>query len=210
MTNIMETTVKNWENKEVGKVSLNEEIFGQEERRDILDRVVQWQLSKARSGCHKAKQRNEVSGSTRKIYRQKGTGQARHGSVKAPIFIGGGIVFGPVVRSHGYKLNKKIRALGLKVALSTKLNKNSLIVLDNLKVESYKTQQLQKKLNTLGLKSALLVDTELDQNLVNSSANIINIDVLPVAGLNVYDILRRDVLVVSKDALSAIEKRLEC
>jgi large subunit ribosomal protein L4 len=207
---MVEAVIKNWEDKEVGKLKLSEEVFAQEVREDILHRVVAWQLSKARSGCHKAKQRNEVSGSTRKIYRQKGTGQARHGSIKAPIFIGGGITFGPVVRSHGYSLNKKVRSLGLKVALSLKCQEKSIIVLDSIKLDSYKTANLQKKLDKLGITSGLIVDSELDQNLVSSSANIPNVDVLPLIGLNVYDILRHQTLVISKDAIDAIEKRLTC
>ncbi len=207
---MVEAVIKNWEDKEVGKLKLSEEVFGQAAREDILHRVVTWQMSKARSGCHKTKERNEVSGSTRKIYRQKGTGQARHGSIKAPIFIGGGITFGPVVRSHGYSLNKKVRTLALKVALSLKFREKSIIVLDSAKFDSYKTASLKEKLNKFGLKSVLIVDSELDQNLVNSSANIPGVDVLPLVGLNVYDILRHQTLVISKDAIDAIEKRLAC
>lgn len=207
---MVEAVIKNWENKEVGKLKLSEEVFGQEAREDIMHRVVQWQLSKRRLGCHKTKERNEVSGSTRKIYRQKGTGQARHGSIKAPIFIGGGITFGPVVRSHEYSLNKKVRTLGLKVALSLKCRENSIIVLDTLKLDSYKTASLNEKLGSLSVSSVLIVDVELDQNLVNSSANIPNVDVIPLVGLNVYDILRHRNLVISKEAIDAIEKRLAC
>ncbi|MDF3047863.1 MAG: ribosomal protein [Candidatus Midichloriaceae bacterium] len=207
---MVETVIKNWDNKEVSKLKLSEEVFAQDIREDILHRVVQWQLSKARSGTHKTKQRNEVSGSTRKIYRQKGTGQARHGSIKAPIFVGGGTTFGPVVRSHEYSLNKKIRILGLKVALSLKCLENSIIVLDSAKLDSYKTSGLSGKLKGLNASSALIVDVELDQNLVNSSANIPYVDVIPLGGLNVYDILRHQTLLISKEAVDAIEKRFAC
>lgn len=202
--------VKNWDNDEVEKFQLNMNIFGLELRKDILHKVVQWQLSKARLGCHKTKQRNEVAGSTRKIYRQKGTGQARHGSIKAPIFVGGGTVFGPVVRSHEYNLNKKVRQLGLKIALSYKYANNSIIVIDSLKLDSYKTAKFKEKINKLGLESALLIDSELDQNLICAAANIPNVDVLPVIGLNVYDILNHKILIISKDALSGIDTRLVC
>lgn len=207
---MVEAVLKNWENKEVGKVKLSADIFSQENRSDILHRVVQWQLAKRRLGCHQTKERNEVSGSTRKIYRQKGTGQARHGSIKAPIFIGGGITFGPHVRSHGYSLNKKVRTLGLKVALSLKCSEKSIIFLDSVKLDSYKTSGLEEKLKGFGVKSALIIDGELDQNLVSAAGNIVNIDVLPVAGLNVYDILRHQTIIVSKEAVDAIEKRLAC
>jgi large subunit ribosomal protein L4 len=204
----MELVVKNFDSKDVGKIILSQDIFGLEVQTDILYRVVHWQLAKRRSGCHKVKARAEVSYSTRKIYRQKGTGQARHGSRKAPIFIGGGIVFGPVVRSHEYSLNKKIRKLGLKNALSLKFREESIIVLENAKLEEIKTAEFAKKFQNFNAKSALIVDSEIDINLKNSSANIHNVNVLPVCGLNVYDILKHDKLVVSLDALKKIEERL--
>lgn len=204
----MEVAVKNFDSQEVGKITLDQDIFGLEVQTDILYRVVHWQLAKRRSGCHKTKQRAEVAYSTRKIYRQKGTGQARHGSRKAPVFIGGGIVFGPVVRSHGYSLNKKIRKLGLRNALSLKFREGSIIVLENAKLERAKTAELVQKFKAFDAKSALIVDSEIDINLRNSSANIHNVNVLPVCGLNVYDILKHEKLVVSLDALKKIEERL--
>jgi large subunit ribosomal protein L4 len=202
--------VVNWSGEVADSIELEASVFNLEYRPDILHRVVEWQRSGARSGCHKAKQRNEVSGSTRKIYKQKGTGQARHGSIKAPIFIGGGIVFGPVVRSHGYKLNKKVRALGLRVALSKKVSEKNLIVLEDMSLDSYKTALLQAKLGSLGLNSALFVDTGLDENLIKASNGLLNIDVIEVQGINVLDIISHQTLVVSKKALLEIEARLKC
>ena len=206
----MKMIVKNWDNKEAGKVDLNPEVFGQALRMDILDRVVQWQLSKARSGNHKTKQRSEIAGSMKKIYRQKGTGQARHSTKKANIFVGGGVTFGPQVRSHAYKLNKKVRTLGLKVALSHKQAEGKLVIVESGKLDSFKTADFRKKLSDSGIKSALIVDVELDQNLVNASYNVPHVDVLPTVGINVYDILKHDTLVITQDALKAIEERLSC
>lgn len=205
-----EIIIRNWKDDEVGKLQLNSDIFGVSIREDILHRVVQWQLSKARLGCHKVKQRNEVNGSTRKIYRQKGTGQARHGSIKAPIFVGGGTVFGPVVRSHEYSLNKKVRKMGLKIALSAKASTNCILVIDSLKLESHKTCDFKKAINAFNNKSILIVDSIIDKNLNHASANIVGIDTLPVNGLNVYDILKHELLIISESALSDIEKRLAC
>ncbi|MFI4984316.1 MAG: 50S ribosomal protein L4 [Rickettsiales bacterium] len=196
--------------KEVGKVDLNETVFGEEYRADILSRVVHWQQAKARSGCHKTMHRGEVSGSTRKIYKQKGTGQARHGSIKAPIFVGGGIVFGPVVRDHGYKLNKKIVNLGLKVALSLKQKQNSFIVLDQAESKTAKTSELKSKLQTLEAKSVLIIDSEININTKLSCGNLHNINVLPTKGLNVVDILKHEKVAVTKAALKEIEERLAC
>jgi large subunit ribosomal protein L4 len=204
----MQVAVKNLDNKDIGNVTLSDTIFGEEYRADILHRVIQWQLAKRRSGCHKTKQRAEVAFSTRKIYKQKGTGRARHGSRKAPIFVGGGTVFGPHVRSHAVSLNKKIRLLGLKVALSLKLKENSIIILDSLKLKSAKTIDMKKKLKNFDAKSFLMVDTEVDANLRMSIANMHNVDVLPVMGMNVYDILRHTNLMLTTDAIKAIEARL--
>jgi len=204
----MQVEVKNLSNDVVGKTELSTNIFGLDVSTDVLYRVVHWQLAKRRSGCHKTKARAEVAYSTKKIYRQKGTGGARHGSKKAPIFVGGGIVFGPVVRSHEYSLNKKIRKLGLKNALSLKLREDSVIVLDNVTLEDAKTSEFAKKMKNFDVKSALIVDADVNGNLKKSAANLHNINVLPVCGLNVYDILRHQKLVVSVDALKAIEERL--
>lgn len=202
-----EVKIRNLENIETGKHKLSDDIFGKPERVDILHRVVNWQLSKARSGCHKAKQRNEVSGSTRKIYKQKGTGQARHGSIKAPIFIGGGIVFGPVVRSHEYSLNKKVRSLGLKVALSKKLRDDRFVVVEDFKLESYKSASLKNVLNKFEVKNCLIIDDSIDPNLEKAASNLAHVNVLPVAGLNVLSLLRSDVVIITKSAVDSVEKR---
>jgi large subunit ribosomal protein L4 len=206
----MQVEIKNFDNKEAGKTELNTDIFGQEFRSDILARVVQWQRDRARSGCHMVKDRSLVTATTKKMYKQKGTGQARHGSMKAPIFVGGGTVFGPVVRSHGYSLNKKVRKLGLKVALSLKLRENSFIVLNNANVESDKTSDLSKKIKSFDSKSVLIIDSTVDEKLKLSSRNLKGVDVLPVMGLNVLDILKHDKVLMTVDALKEVEKRLSC
>ncbi len=206
----MQVEIRNLDNKEAGKTELNAEIFGQEYRSDVLARVVQWQRDRARSGCHMVKDRSLVTATTKKMYKQKGTGQARHGSYKAPIFVGGGTVFGPVVRSHGYSLNKKIRNLGLKVALSLKLKEKSFIVLSNAKVESDKTSDLSRKIKNFDSKSVLIIDSTVDEKLKLSSRNLKGVDVLPVMGLNVLDILKHDKLMMTVDALKEVEKRLAC
>lgn len=204
----MKADIKNFDNKEVGKADLNKDIFAAEFRSDILARVVDWQRAGARSGCHKTKQRSEIKGTTKKVYKQKGTGQARHGSKKAPIYVGGGIVFGPVVRSHAYKLNKKVRKLALRVALSLKLKEKSFIVLDNVNVESEKTADLSKKIKNFDSKSVLIIDSTVNEKLKLSSRNLKNVDVLPVEGMNVYDILKHEKLLMTVDALKDVEKRL--
>lgn len=207
----MQVIVKNLENKEVGKVDLNDQIFNApSDRTDILHRVVQWQLSKARSGCHKVKGRSEVTGTTKKIYKQKGTGQARHGAATAPIFVGGGIVFGPVVRSHEYSLNKKVRKLGLKVALSLKHSQNSIIVLDSAEMKEVKSSELRDRLDSFGGKKVLLVDKVFNENTSKSASNLKHVNVLPSMGLNVVDILKHDRVLITKAALEDIEARLQC
>jgi large subunit ribosomal protein L4 len=206
----MQVEIKNFDNKEAGKTELDTDIFGQEFRSDILARVVQWQRDRARSGCHMVKDRSLVTATTKKMYKQKGTGQARHGSMKAPIFVGGGTVFGPVVRSHGYSLNKKVRKLGLKIALSLKLRENSFIVLNNANVESDKTSDLSKKIKSFDSKSVLIIDSTVDEKLKLSSRNLKGVDVLPVMGLNVLDILKHDKVLMTVDALKEVEKRLSC
>ena len=207
----MQIVVKNLENKEVGKVDLNDQIFNApSDRSDILHRVVQWQLSKARSGCHKVKGRSEVTGTTKKIYKQKGTGQARHGAATAPIFVGGGIVFGPVVRSHEYSLNKKVRKMGLKVALSLKHSQNSIIVLDSAEMKEVKSSSLREKLNSFGGQKFLIVDKVFNENTSRSASNLKHVNVLPSMGLNVVDILKHDKVLITKAALEDIEARLAC
>jgi len=204
----MQVEIKNIENKKVGTTDLNESIFSEEFRSDILARVVDWQRAKARSGCHKVKGRSEVNGTTKKAYKQKGTGQARHGAKTAPIFVGGGQVHGPVVRSHEYSLNKKVRKLGLRVALSLKLRENSFIVLDNTNIGSEKTADLSKQLQSFDSKSVLIIDSNVNENLKKSSRNLMNVDVLPVEGLNVLDILKHKTILMTVDAVKDVEKRL--
>jgi len=188
-----------------GSVDLDEGIFGLEPREDLLQRAVRWQLAKRQAGTHKSKGRSEVVGSTRKIVRQKGSGGARHGNRKAPQFRGGGKAFGPVVRSHEHSLPKKVRKLALKHALSAKQAEGKLVVLDEAKIAGPKTKELAGNLDKLGLANALLIDGTVDENLARAAANIPNVDVLPSVGANVYDILRRDTLVLTKAGLENLE-----
>lgn len=193
-----------------GSVDLSDEIFGLEPRTDILQRMVRWQLAKRQAGTHKSKTRGEVHGTTAKMYKQKGTGRARHGAKTAPQFRGGGKAFGPVVRSHAHDLPKKVRALALKHALSAKVKSDSLIVLEAATAESAKTKALLDQFAKLGLASALVVGGgEVEENFRLAARNIPNVDVLPVQGINVYDILRRDKLVLTKAAIEALEERFK-
>ncbi|MDI7775144.1 50S ribosomal protein L4 [Asticcacaulis sp. EMRT-3] len=192
-----------------GSVDVSDLVFGIENiRADILARVVNWQLAKRRAGTHKVQTRNENSRTGKKMYKQKGSGGARHGSRRAPQFVGGSRAFGPVVRDHGFDLQKKVRALGLRHALSSKVRDGSLIVLDQAVLDAPKTAALRASFEKLGLKNALFITgAEVDANFAMASRNIPNIDVLPTAGLNVYDILRRHTLVLTKSAVEAIEAR---
>ena len=192
-----------------GTVELNDEIFGLEPRADILHRVVRWQRAHAQQGTHSTLGRADVSYSTKKIYRQKGTGGARHGSKKAPIFRHGGIYKGPLPRSHEHDLNKKFRALGLKHALSAKLKAGELVVIESAAVAEAKTAILAKQLSKLGWKRALIIDGSVDEGFARAARNIENLDVLPTIGANVYDILRSDTLVLTKAAVEALEARLK-
>lgn len=206
----MKLDVTTLEAKKAGSVDLPDEVFALEPRADILHRMVTYQLAKRRAGTHKTKTRAEVHGTGKKMYRQKGTGGARHGDRKVPQFRGGGKAFGPVVRSHAIGLNKKIRALALKHALSSKAAAGDLIVLDEAKLEAPKTKALKDAFAKLGLSNALIVDgAELDENFALAARNIPHTDVLPVQGINVYDILRRDKLVLTKAALEALEARFK-
>ena len=172
--------------------------------------MVRWQRNKAQAGTHKVKTRSEVKYSTKKIYRQKGTGGARHGARSAPIFRGGGIYKGPVVRSHGHELTKKFRALGLKHALSSKAADGSLVVLDNIEMKDAKTGSLAKAVKDLGWKRVLVIDgADVNENFAKAAANIDGVDVLPSMGANVYDILKRDTLVITKAGVEALEARLK-
>jgi large subunit ribosomal protein L4 len=194
-----------------GAVELPDDIFGIAEiRADLLQRVVTWQLAKRRAGTHKVQTRNEVSRTGKKMYRQKGTGGARHGSRRAAQFVGGARAFGPVVRSHAFDLPKKVRALALRHALSSKAGAGHLIILDQAAIEGPRTATLRTDLAALGLTNVLIIaGAEVDANLKLAARNIPNVDVLPDAGLNVYDVLRRDKLVLTKDAVDAIRARFE-
>ncbi|MDE1996921.1 MAG: 50S ribosomal protein L4 [Rhizobiaceae bacterium] len=206
----MELNVKTLEGKDAGKVSLSDAIFGLEPREDILARVIRWQLAKKQQGTHQAKGRADVSRTGAKMYKQKGTGRARHHSARAPQFRGGGKAHGPVARSHEHDLPKKVRALGLRHALSAKLKAEDVIVIDNLVATEAKTKALAGAFETLGLTNALFIGgAELDSNFKLAAKNIPNIDVLPVQGINVYDILRRGKLVLSKAAVEALEERFK-
>ncbi|QGA56046.1 50S ribosomal protein L4 [Brucella sp. 458] len=206
----MDLTITTLEGKDVGKVKLNEEIFGLDPRDDILQRVVRWQLARRQQGSHKAQGRGDVSRTGSKMYKQKGTGRARHHSARAPQFRGGGQAHGPVVRNHDHDLPKKVRALGLRHALSAKAKASDLIIIDDLASTDAKTKQLVSQFAKLGLENALLIGgAEIDANFQRAASNIPNIDVLPVQGINVYDILRRGKLVLSKAAVEALEERFK-
>ncbi|WP_347820723.1 50S ribosomal protein L4 [uncultured Planktomarina sp.] len=192
-----------------GSINLNEALFGLEPRVDILHRVVRWQRNNAQAGTHKVKTRSEVSYSTKKIYRQKGTGGARHGARSAPIFRGGGVYKGPTPRSHGHDLPKKVRALGLKHALSAKAKAGELVVIDAA-VSDGKTSALAKAVANLGWKRALIIDgAAVNENFAQAARNIEGLDILPTMGANVFDILKRDTLVITKAGLEALEARLK-
>jgi len=192
-----------------GSIELSDAIFGiQDIRGDILQRMVTWQLAKRRAGTHKVQVRNEVSRTGKKMYKQKGTGGARHGSRRAAQFVGGARAHGPVVRSHAFDLPKKVRALALRHALSSKAKAGALVVVDTVSLSDAKTGALRAKLSTLGLTNALVIaGAEVDANFAMAARNIPNLDVLPNAGLNVYDVLRRQTLVLSRDAVEAIQAR---
>lgn len=192
-----------------GSVELTEDIFGLEPRADILQRVVRWQRNKAQAGTHKVKTRSETSYSKKKIYRQKGTGGARHGDRNAPIFRKGGIYKGPTPRSHGHDLPKKVRQLGLKHALSAKAKEGSLVILDNASTDG-KTSALAKQVKDLGWKRTLVIDgSDVNEQFATAARNIDGLDILPTMGANVYDILKRDTLVITKAGVEALEARLK-
>ena len=206
----MKCPVMTLANKKAGDIELDDAVFGLPARPDILARMVNWQLAKRRAGTHKVKSRGEVSGSTRKLYRQKGTGHARMGSARTSQRRGGGSAFGPVVRDHAHGLNKKVRTLALKTALSAKAAEGKLVVLESAQVKSPKTGELAKSLGALGWTSVLLIDgARVDDNFARAVRNIPCIDVMPQQGANVYDILRREMLVLTKDAVAALEARLK-
>lgn len=204
----MQIDIKTLDNTTAGSTELPDDLFGAAPRPDIMARVVHWQQAKRRAGTHKVKGMGEVSGTTKKPYRQKGTGNARQGSLRAPQFRTGGAVHGPVVRSHAYGLPKKVRRLGLISALSQKQRDGKLVVLDAASGGSGKTKELKAKLIALGWKSVLVVDHTVDSSFLLASRNIIGVDVLPTVGANVYDILAHDVLAITTAGVEGLKARL--
>ena len=206
----MKLKVINLDNKAAGDIDLADDIFGADVRKDLLARMVNYQLAKRRAGTHKVKTRGEVSGTTRKQFRQKGTGRARQGSNRVTQFRGGGTVFGPEVRDHSHKLQKKVRKAALKCALSAKQAEGKLIIIDEAKLKAPKTKDLAGRLAKLGWQDVLVVaGAEVDANFGKAAANIPHLDVLPCQGANVYDILRRDTLVLTREAVETLEARLK-
>ena len=205
----MKCDVLTLENKKVGSIDLADGVFGSEVRKDIISRMVNWQLAKRRSGNHKTKNVSEIRGTTAKPWNQKGTGRARAGTVRSTQFRGGATVFGPVVRDHGHKLPRKVRRMALRSALSSKQAEGKLKILDVAKLDKPKTKDLAAKLSVLGWSNVLIVaGAEVDGNLALAAANIANVDVLPQQGVNVYDIIRREILVLTKDATAHLQERL--
>lgn len=204
----MKTKVLSLDSKDAGEIELSDAIFGLEPRADLIQRVVVWQLAKRRAGTHKTKTRGEVNRTTKKMYRQKGTGSARHGARSAPQFVGGGKAMAPVLRSHEFDLPKKVRALGLRHALSAKAQSSKLVVLEAATASEVKTKALAQRLAKLGDATLLIVDGAFDDNFAKSARNLAKVSLLAAGGLNVYDVLRRDTLVLTRAAVKAIEERL--
>jgi large subunit ribosomal protein L4 len=204
----MQVPVITLDNGTAGEIELPEALFAAQPRADIMARVVHWQLAKRRAGTHKVKGMGEVSGTTKKPYRQKGTGNARQGSLRAPQFRTGGVVHGPVVRDHGYSLNKKVRRLGLISALSQKAAQGKLVVLETASTAEAKTSVLAKQLKALGWTSALVVDAQVDEGFGRGIRNLPHMHVLPTIGANVYDILNHDVLALTRAGVAALTERL--
>jgi large subunit ribosomal protein L4 len=206
---VSKIAVRNLDNEEIGDIELDDAVFGLPVRRDILARVVNWQLAKRRAGTHKTKGISDIQGTTKKPYKQKGTGRARQGSLRSPQFRGGAVIFGPVVRSHEFGLQKKVRRLGLKTALSAKLGEGKLVVIDAARAAEPKTKALRARLDMLGWGSVLIIDgPAVDDNFVRAARNLPRVGVLPQQGANVYDILRRDTLVLTRAAVEHLEARL--
>src|SRR5579862_2821135 len=206
----MKLKIRDLDNKEAGDIDLADEVFGLPVRSDILARVINWQLAKRRAGTHKAKGISDISGTTAKPYKQKGTGRARQGSRRSPQFRGGAVIFGPVVRSHEFGLQKKVRKLGLKTALSAKQAEGKLVVIDSAKLDEAKTKVLRARLDAFGWESVLIIDgATLDEGFARAARNLPKVDVLPQQDANVYDILRRDTLVLTRDAVQQLEARLK-
>ena len=204
----MKSKVLNLDASDAGEIELNDSIFGLEPREDLIQRVVVWQLAKRRAGTHKVLTRAEVNRTKKKLYAQKGTGQARHGARSAPLFVGGAKAMGPVQHSHEFDLPKKVKALGLRHALSAKAKGGAIVIIEDSKTPAIKTNDLAKRFGKLGFTSALVVDGEFDKNFALSARNLSHVSLLPASGLNVYDILRREKLVLTKAAVKAIEERL--
>ncbi|MGQ7791380.1 50S ribosomal protein L4 [Faunimonas sp. B44] len=206
----MQFDVKTLDGEAAGSITVSEAVFGLEPRADILQRMVRYQLAKRQQGSHKTKGRSEIKATSKKMYRQKGTGSARHGNKAAPQFRGGGKAFGPVVRDHAIDLPKKVRALALRHALSAKARAEAIVVVDDLKSADAKTKALLARFGGLGLTNALIVGgSEIDEGFGRAARNIPQIDVLPIQGINVYDILRRDRLVLTRAAVEALEERFK-
>jgi large subunit ribosomal protein L4 len=204
----VKTKVLNLDNKSAGDVELKDDIFGLEPRADLIQRVVVWQLAKRRAGTHKLLTRGEINRTKKKVYKQKGTGQARHGARSAPLFVGGAKAMGPVNHSHEFDLPKKVKALGLRHALSSKAKAGNIVVIDEAKTKEAKTGDLAKRFGKMGVANVLIVDGEFDKNFHLSARNLSHVSLLPAAGLNVYDIMRSEKLMLTKSALAAIEERL--
>lgn len=206
----MKWDVINLENTKVGDIDLDDAVFGVEVRRDILARAINWQLSRRQAGTHKTKGRSEVSGTKKKPYKQKGTGRARQGTLRAPQMRGGGVVFGPLPRSHAIDLPKKVRRLALRSALSAKRDEGKLVIIDEATVKEVKTAALAKQLKALGWGATLVIDGEVvNAEFLRAAGNIMGIDVLPSQGANVYDIMRRDTLVLTRNAVEKLVERLK-
>lgn len=206
----MQCDVLTLENKKAGSIDLDDSVFGVDVKPDVLARVVNWQLAKRRSGNHKTKGISEIAGSTAKPWRQKGTGRARQGSKRATQWRGGQTVFGPVVRSHEYRLNKKVRRLGLRTALSSKKADGTLVVLDEIKLQSSRTKLLSEKFKGLGISKALVISGGVvDPSFARAAANLPNVSYLPQQGANVYDILKCETLILTKDAVTLLVERLK-
>ena len=206
----MKQNVVNFEDKRLRDIDLDKSIFGLESKDEIIHRMIRYQLAKKRSGNHKTKGISEISGSTKKPFKQKGTGSARQGSRRSPQMRGGSVIFGPLVRSHAHKMPKKVRSLALKMALSIKFKSGKLKVLNDFKINKPKTSLLINKLSGLKINSALFVDgKEVEKNFYFAVKNVPNVDLLPAAGINVYDIVKRDHLILSEDALKALEERFK-
>jgi large subunit ribosomal protein L4 len=204
----MKSKVLNLDNKAAGDVELNDAIFGLEPRQDLIQRVVVWQLAKRRAGTHKVLTRGEINRTKHRVGKQKGGGTARHGARSAPLFVGGAKAMGPVNHSHEFDLPKKVKALGLKHALSAKAKNGSIVVIDEAKSKEIKTVTLAKQFGKMGLGKALVVDGEFDKNFQMSARNLADVALLPVAGINVYDIMKSDKLVLTTAAIKALEARL--